>query len=418
MGCQESKPSPNDSIEPIQHHGISHPYTPQTMKPPPFAPIHNEACRVLGPWEEDWEKSRNYRYVIYYIDNALLPSNKRKAQDRVLEHICQLADVHQLNVWVKCLDYTSKLGQDPEAEDAKHLYKSMLAATSRFDLLQLWDARPDHMRTWTAPVVKSRKVEIKAAKDEISTVIKTLRNATELDDLDAKSQIEPAIVAALSSFNKGWVLKHFLENRHTIFNDLEPVNADGDSKLQAQFFLQCRATFTSLTSDGGGKPTVTINILPDLIAHDVANTIKKHFAMVDIPLKKRVDEAQSSNRQDRSGIQLISLGNSDKGGAQWAYFDDRNKGGMDITDHLHHNVRMLESFGLGPWFGPKAMLGSVDHNVDRASKRQASNHGLYGTRPSQVTRMEIERCSCRNQPGGSQDIAMVQMDPVGKATDS
>ncbi|KPM45142.1 hypothetical protein AK830_g1314 [Neonectria ditissima] len=406
MGCLDcfpSKASSVDTDESAENHSIDRPYAPQTMKPPPFAPIHNESCRVLGPWESDWEKSRNYRYVIYYIDNALLPKNKKKSQDRILEHIYQLADVQQLKVWVKCLDYTSKPGQDSEAEDAKQLYKNMLSATSRVDLLRLWDARP---------VTQDRN---QATKDEIATAIETLREETELDDLDAKFQLEPAVVAALSSFNQGWILKDFLENRQNIFNDLEPVNADGDSKLQAQFFLQCRATFINLTSDAAAKPTVTINILPDVVAHDVANTIEQHFAVVDIPLKRRVDEARSSTRQDRSGIQLISLGNMDKGGTQWSHFDDRNKGGMDITDHLHLNVGTLDKLGPGPWFGPKAMLGSVDHDVDRATKRQAKNHALYSTKPYQVTTAEMETCVCRRQLADDQDISMGQMEPIGKS---
>ncbi|KAH7120652.1 hypothetical protein EDB81DRAFT_914380 [Dactylonectria macrodidyma] len=415
MGCLDcllSKPLPGDSVEFTQHRS-NDPYTPQTMKPPSFACFHNESCRILGPWENDWEKSRNYRYVIYYIDNALLPNNKKQAQDRVLEHISQLADVHQLNVWVKCLDYTSKANQGSKAEDAKNLYQNMLEATSRLDLIQLWDTKPDHMETLKAPsnlVIQSRPT----GREEIDSVIETLRKETGFDDLDAKSQIEPPIVAALSTFNQGWMLKDFLENKQTVFNDLEPVKADGGSKLQAQFFLQCRATFNSLTLDSRAKPTVTINLLPDVIANDVASTIEKHLAVVDIPLKMRVDEAESATRQDRSGIQLISFGNNYKGGAQWSRFDDRNKGGMDITDHLHLNIRTLESMGLGPWFGPKAMLGSVDHDVDRASKKQAKSQALYGTRSSQVTMTEMERCVCRNSP----DRATDQINQPGKVTGS
>lgn len=155
-------------------------------------------------------------------------------------------------------------------------------------------------------------------------------------------------------------------------------------------------------------------MLPDAISNNVVNTIEKYFAVVDVPLQKRVGEADNATRQDRSGIQLISFGNSDEGGAQWCDLDNLKKGEMDVTDHLHLNLETLSSKGLGPWFGPKVMLGSVDHDVDRAAKKEAKNRGLYGTESFQVTVTEMKGCVCR----GSQHKATERVSPGGKGTGS
>jgi hypothetical protein len=120
---------------------------------------------------------------------------------------------------------------------------------------------------------------------------RSLRKSQGLDDADAKSQIGPELVAALSKFNQGWRLDEFLERKTQIFKKAPDVEAEGISKLQAQFFLQARAAYTSLEATEGSVPTVAIHILPDEIPNSIFSNIQDYMTATCVPLAKLVEKA-------------------------------------------------------------------------------------------------------------------------------
>jgi hypothetical protein len=164
---------------------------------------------------------------------------------------------------------------------------------------------------------------LKSSGEEIAAVIERIRKSQGLDDIDAKGQIEPELVAALSKFNKVWTLTKFLESKTEIFEKAPDVEAEGISKLQAQFFLQARAAYTSLDAKEGSASTIAIYILPDQIPNNVFSNIQRYMTAICSPLAKLVEEDSKHVRQDRYTMQLVSLGTArGKRGYQWQILDD------------------------------------------------------------------------------------------------
>jgi hypothetical protein len=391
-------------------------YMSSHIPPPTYQMEHNASCRILKQWEVDGEKSRGYRYVVYVNNNNLLNKRQQKAQDLILEVIQQYAVIQGLTVWVKCLDYLSGEESDADAEKEKQFCKDMLATDSKSELIRRWDQRPkgvlpvhepegEKQPVPFLPVLRveersrQRKKTLKSSEQEIDTVIERIRNSKGLDDADAKSQIEPELVAALSKFNQGWKLDKFLTSKAHIFERALDVEAEGISKLQAQFFLQARAAYTSLDASEGSVPTVAIHILPDEIPSSVFSNIRNYMAATCVPLIKLVEEAGMTVRQDRYTMQLISLGTArGKRGHQWQKLDDEKSGGMDIIDHMPLDIDLLLDRGPGPFFALKLMLGPIDPDIDRSSKRKDRSLTLYGETCTRLTKAEMDNCPCQTEP--------------------
>jgi hypothetical protein len=335
------------------------------------------------------------------------------AQELVLEVIQQYAAIQGLTVWVKCLDYLAGEESDADAEKEKQFLKDMLATDSKSGLIRTWDARPEGVlhvhktegETQPVPFLPSlrgddrsqqRKKTLKSSEEEIDAAIERIRSSKGLDDADAKSQIEPELVCALSKFNQGWKLDEFLTNKTNIFGNTPNVQAEGISKLQAQFYLQARAAYTSLDASEGSVPTVAMHILPDVIPSSIFNNIRNYLVAMCSPLPRLIAEAGKTVRQDRYTIQLISLGTSrGKCGDQWQKLDDEKSGGMDIIDHTPLDIDLLLTNGPGPFFGLKLMLGSVDPDTDRHPRKKDSSRVLYGENCTQLTKVEMENRPCQ-----------------------
>ncbi|CAI6342342.1 unnamed protein product [Periconia digitata] len=382
-------------------------YIPSHISPPAYPMEHNISCCILRPWELDGEKSRGYRYTVYVNNNNLLNKRQQKAQDLILEYIQLYASIHGLTVWVKCLDYLSEGESDVDAEREKQFCKDMLAIDSRSELIRMWEHRPDDILPLPSmggdKQSQQRRKTLKSSEQEIHDVIERIRNSRGLDDADAKSQIEPELVAALSRFNRGWKLEKFLVNKTQIFGKAPDIEAEGISKLQAQFFLQARAAYTSLDATEGSVPTVAVHILPDEIPSSVFNNIRNYMATTCTPLTKLVEETGKTVRQDRYTMQLISLCTArGKHGHQWQKLDDEKSGGMDIIDHMPLDIERLLSCGPGPFFGPKLMLGSINPDIDRFSKRKDTKSALYGEKCTKLTKEEMEECLCQMEPVSDQ----------------
>src|ERR1700712_2888037 len=106
----------------------------------------------------------------------------------------------------------------------------MLATDSKSELIRRWDRRPKDVLPIHKPEgekqlvsflpvfrgeerLQQQKKTLKSSEQEIETVIERIRNNKGLDDADAKSRIEPELVAALSKFNQGWRLERFWQTR-------------------------------------------------------------------------------------------------------------------------------------------------------------------------------------------------------------
>jgi hypothetical protein len=190
-----------------------------------------------------------------------------------------------------------------------------------------------------------------------------------------------------------------LTSKTHIFKRAPDVEAEGILKLQAQFFLQARAAHTSLDASEGSVPTVAIHILPDEIPSSVFSNIRNYMAATCVPLIKLVEEAGKTVRQDCYTMQLISLGTTrGKCGHQWQKLDDEKSGGMDIIDHMPLDIDLLLDRGPGPFFGLKLMLGPIDPDIDRSSKRKDRSFMLYGERCTRLTKAEMENCPCQTEP--------------------
>ncbi|KAE9571006.1 hypothetical protein CGMCC3_g12953 [Colletotrichum fructicola] len=321
----------------------------------------------------------------------MLDRVQRHAQARLLSHMQQLATIHGLRVLVKCLDYLSAASDDADAEEEKKLYLNMLAARSKAEIIHLWDSRP-------AAGVHQYIEEPRTAEHRISSVIDSVRWHRDLGDADVHNQVEPEIVAALAAFAKVWNLDEFVETHERITSEPPNLNAAGVSKLQAQFILQAQVAETSLTSDNGATPTISISFVPDGIPNVTLINIKKHWRALFVPLARRVKESEKSLRQDLFTMQLISLGSAHgKGGQQWKELDDLGQAGMDVISHLHLDADQILLRGPGPLLGQKMMLGSVAPAIDKNRAKRESEAGLYGAGDSQVTVRDMNACVCQNR---------------------
>ncbi|KAL0929592.1 uncharacterized protein CTRU02_215491 [Colletotrichum truncatum] len=354
---------------------------------------HNESCRVLRPWQIHGEKSRNFRYVIYTINNNLLTKQQSIAQEVTLKHILQLASIHGLNVLVKCLDYSSDADHDPEAAKEQQLYMDMLAADFASDLVSMWDCRRPH------PTSSRGTARILTSEERIDAAINKIRHSREIGDSDAKSQVEPELVAALSRFTQEWPLDEFLMRKDEICDQAPTVTAEGISKLQAQFILQTRVAYASLTSETGAAPTVAISFVPDEIPNITLTNIKRHLKTVFDILSEEVNEFGKAMRHDLYTIQLISLGTtSSRGGGQWNILDGLGQRGGDIIDHLHLDCNALLTHGPGPFLGQKIMLGSIEPEIDRVPAGGSATQEFYGNGGFPVTKEHMEECFCQKKP--------------------
>lgn len=286
-------------------------HVPSHILPPAYPIEHNISCYILRPWELDGEKSRSYRYTVYVNNNNLLNKRQQKAQSLILENIQLYAAIQGLTVWVKCLDYLSDEDSDADTEREKQFYKDMLAIDSKSALIRVWEDRPSNILPLPSAggdkQFQQRRKTLKSSKQEIHDVIEKIKNNKGLDDADTKSQIKPQLIAALSRFNQGWKLEKFLVNKTQIFGKAPDIKAEGISKLQAQFFLQARAAYTSLDAPKGSVPTVAVHILPEGIPSSIFNNIRNYIATTCILLIKLARETGKTVRQDRYTMQLISL---------------------------------------------------------------------------------------------------------------
>ncbi|KAK2022491.1 hypothetical protein LX32DRAFT_191976 [Colletotrichum zoysiae] len=186
MGCNPSRPADGPQADVEQGPSSRYPLT--IVRPPRYSyNEHNEACRVLRPWETRGAKSRSFTFVVHVINNSMLDRSQTLAQVRLLGHIQQLASVHRLQVLVKCLDYLSETDDDPNAADEKQLYLDMLAARSKAEIIRMWDHRP-------TGAIHQDLEEIATAEHRIGAVIEQIRWNRDLGDVDVKNQIEPEIV--------------------------------------------------------------------------------------------------------------------------------------------------------------------------------------------------------------------------------
>jgi hypothetical protein len=195
-----------------------------------------------------------------------------------------------------------------------------------------------------------------------------------------------------------------LASKTQIFKRTPDVEAEGISKLQAQFFLQARAAYTSLDAPEGSVPTVAIHILPDEIPSSVFSNIRNYMAATCVPLTNLVEEAGKAVRQDRYTMQLISLGTATgRRGNQWQKLDDEKSGGIDIIDYMSLDIDLLLACGPGPFFGLKLMLGPIDPDINRSSKRKNSSLMLYGEIRTRLTKGEMENCPYQTEPTNDQN---------------
>jgi hypothetical protein len=111
------------------------------------------------------------------------------------------------------------------------------------------------------------------------------------------------------------------------------------------------------------------------------------MAATCVPLIKLVEEAGKTVRQDRYTMQLVSLGTArGKHGHQWQKLDDEKSGGLDIIDHMPLDIDLILARGPGPFFGLKLMLGPIDPDIDRSSKRKDRSLMLYGEKRTRGVR--------------------------------
>ncbi len=73
-----------------------------------------------------------------------------------------------------------------------------------------------------------------------------MRQNTDLNDGDAKSHIEHALVAALAKYSQEWKLDKILNRKDEIFGNPPTIMVEATSKLQAQFLLQAQTAYVSL----------------------------------------------------------------------------------------------------------------------------------------------------------------------------
>lgn len=387
------------------------------INPPCYEINHNGSCKALRQWEQNGGTSRNYKYVVYVNNNNLLDKSQKHAQEMILELIQQLSNIHDgLNIWVKCLDYLTATDADPTAEKEKNFCMDMLAANSKAALIQMWNNRPGDV----LPIRKSPEEDpqislfftstkgraqqgqkgLKSSAEEIDITIKRIQEHKELDDSDAKAQIEPQIVASLATFNKAWKLDEFLAKKTEIFSKRSDVEAQGISKLQAQFFLQAQAACTSMEGTEGSIPTIAIHLVPDKIPSTTFDNVKSYVGVTLNLVRNLLVEAptKDAERVDRYTMQIVSLGTLANGGTQWRKLDDLKQGQMDIIDHLPVNVPKLEDEGFGPFSPQKLLLGSVDSQIDRNAKTKDRTREIY--RFGRPTKDFMDTCPCQLSPRG------------------
>jgi len=155
----------------------------------------------------------------------------------------QCAVIYRLTVVVKCVDYI--LEEMLNAEGEVELYKDMLAAATKAELIWRWDRRPSNL--WPLQERSAeRKEKLKSSQIEIENGINRMRQNTDLNDGDAKSHIEHALVAALAKYSQEWKLDKILNRKDEIFGNPPTIMVEATSKLQAQFLLQAQTAYVSL----------------------------------------------------------------------------------------------------------------------------------------------------------------------------
>ena len=61
------------------------------------------------------------------------------------------------------------------------------------------------------------------------------------------------------------------------------------------------------------------------------------------------------------------------------------------------DIEKLSSCGPSPFFAMKLLLGSIEADIDRPSKRKDSSLELYGEAYHQVTQEEMDECHCQKK---------------------
>ncbi|GJC91047.1 hypothetical protein ColLi_13885 [Colletotrichum liriopes] len=194
-------------------------------QPPTYSVDHNQSCRILRSWEDHGSESRNFKYVLYVVNNNLYNKRQKLAQRRLLEFIQQLASIQELNVSVKCLDY-SQTTSDPAVAEEMQLYQEMLASEAN----QALDLR-DKRRRRNSGAVNLGGNRQHTSEQKINELVKRLRETQDLDNSSAKDLMEPELVAALSKFAQEWQLEYFLQNQEAIFSAPHTIMANGVSKI-------------------------------------------------------------------------------------------------------------------------------------------------------------------------------------------
>lgn len=374
---------------------------PPSEAPPDYEAVHNFACSILKKWEKEGQKSKGFNYVIYLGPDELLNEEQRETRRWLMKVINELAKVHQLNVRVKCVGRLDNDDYGAHATEQKEFYKEMLELEHKSALVAKWKNRPASLQpsqsnspngyTWAA------RQSLKSNAQEIDDLISKIGMNNDLDDANVKRLIEPALVAALSQYHKGWKIADYLTDHPESSEDQDSIKAEGISKLQAQFLLQARAACTSLESSEGSIPTIAINFVPPVIPNAVYQNVKRYLQATQRSLKERAASQDPDERQDRQdlfAIQFVSLNINDNGNgrSQWQRLDDGETGAMDIIDHLALNIEKLRSNGISSFFPMKLMLGAVDHELDRRSPKKSP---LYGNgHPGLPTYGEMQKCSC------------------------
>ncbi|KZL83809.1 kinesin related protein 1 [Colletotrichum incanum] len=317
-----------------------------SSQPPAYSIDHNQSCRVLKWWEDNGSESRNFKYVIYVVNNSLFNKHQKTAQQGLLEFIHEVAKIQELDVWVKCLDY-SQTTEDPATAEEMQLYKDMLASDAQ-GALKLWEGRKKK---------NPRAGNLGGNRQQTSEDI-----------------VDELIVAALSKFAQEWKLEYILQNRETIIAAPPTIMATGVSKLRAAFEAQARIIALSWSSAGGGLPTVGITLAPDSIPDMTMTSIQNSLERVYKNWTRR-KMFENTGRMDGYTMQIISIGSTS--GAQWKIIDDLKKGQEDISDHTHLDTERFLRLGPGVDLARKVLLGSTNADIDR-DYRGKSNMILYG----------------------------------------
>lgn len=84
---------------------------------------------------------------------------------------------------------------------------------------------------------------------------------------------------------------------------------------------------------------------------------------------------------------------------------------MDIIDHMPLETDILLDRGPGPFFALKLMLGPIDPDIDRFSKRQNRSLTLYSETCTRLTKAEMDICPCQTEPINNRTTTL-KIEPV------